>query len=156
MYRHIGVYGICVVNQQLLVVHKKRGPYIYRYDLPGGRMEEHETLLEAVVREFHEETGLDVEVTQSLGLYDFVITRLEKAEHHVAGLYLVTITGGQISAEGDDHDSSGAQWVDIDKLREDIASPLVMKVIRYIQTGKLNLQTVYYQDWLILDAPPNV
>ncbi|WP_410720186.1 hypothetical protein [Brevibacillus sp. SIMBA_076] len=41
--RHIGVYGICVVQQQLLVVTKNRGPYIHRFDLPGGKMEENET-----------------------------------------------------------------------------------------------------------------
>ncbi|NIK77876.1 hypothetical protein FHS15_003014 [Paenibacillus castaneae] len=34
-YRHMGVYGICVVNEQILVIRKILGPYSGKYDLPG-------------------------------------------------------------------------------------------------------------------------
>lgn len=39
------------------------------YSIPGGKLELGETLSEAVVREVHEETGIDVEVTAVVGLY---------------------------------------------------------------------------------------
>lgn len=56
-YRHIGVYGICVIQDQLLVVEEILGPYTGQYDLPGGRLENYESLDEAITREFNEETG---------------------------------------------------------------------------------------------------
>lgn len=34
-FNHFGVYGICQRDGRLLVIHKGRGPYSGRYDLPG-------------------------------------------------------------------------------------------------------------------------
>ncbi|PWW06555.1 NUDIX domain-containing protein [Paenibacillus cellulosilyticus] len=56
-HRHIGVYGICMENNHLLVIRKMCGPYKGRYDLPGGRLENAESLH---IREFREETGSTV------------------------------------------------------------------------------------------------
>lgn len=34
-FNHFGVYGICMREGRLLVIHKGRGAYTGRYDLPG-------------------------------------------------------------------------------------------------------------------------
>ncbi|UOZ07712.1 NUDIX hydrolase [Amycolatopsis sp. WQ 127309] len=39
------------------------------YSIPGGQLELGETLAEAAVREVHEETGIECEVTGVIGLY---------------------------------------------------------------------------------------
>jgi len=39
------------------------------YSIPGGQLELGETLAEAAVREVHEETGIECEVTDVIGLY---------------------------------------------------------------------------------------
>ncbi|OMF00470.1 NUDIX hydrolase, partial [Paenibacillus sp. FSL H7-0331] len=51
-YRHMGVYGISVDNERLLVIRKILGPYTGKFDLPGGRLETMESLELAVKREF--------------------------------------------------------------------------------------------------------
>ena len=56
-HRAFGVYGIYVVDGKLLVINKNGGPYINRFDLPGGSLEEGETLSEAMKRKFLEEKG---------------------------------------------------------------------------------------------------
>ena len=33
---HIGIYGICIIDNKLLCIKKARGPYKNRFDLPGG------------------------------------------------------------------------------------------------------------------------
>ncbi|MCM3629768.1 NUDIX domain-containing protein [Paenibacillus glycanilyticus] len=57
-HRHLGVYGICLNEEKLLVIRKGGGPYFGRYDLPGGTVEANESLVGAMHREFLEETGL--------------------------------------------------------------------------------------------------
>ncbi len=58
MKKCIVASGILVENgKALLVFHEKLGVWLY----PGGHVEEGETPSEAVVREFREETGLEVE-----------------------------------------------------------------------------------------------
>ena len=54
---HFGVYGICYENGKLLCIEKTRGPYQYRFDLPGGSQELGEGLTETLKREVLEETG---------------------------------------------------------------------------------------------------
>ena len=54
---HFGVYGICYENGKLLCIEKTRGPYQYRFDLPGGSQEIGEGLTETLNREVLEETG---------------------------------------------------------------------------------------------------
>jgi 8-oxo-dGTP pyrophosphatase MutT (NUDIX family) len=44
------------------VIHKNGGPYINRFDLPGGTVEPDESLFKAIHREFAEETGITIEV----------------------------------------------------------------------------------------------
>ena len=60
--RRIGVYGICINADGLLVIDKRLGPYRGRYDLPGGSIETGESLFEAMHRELAEETGLCAEI----------------------------------------------------------------------------------------------
>ncbi len=47
-HRAFGVYGIYAKDGKLLVILKNGGPYIHRYDLPGGSLEDGESLQEAM------------------------------------------------------------------------------------------------------------
>ena len=57
---NFGVYGICIKDDQVLVIKKGRGPYKGLYDLPGGRIEFGEKAEEALRREFEEEVSVAV------------------------------------------------------------------------------------------------
>ncbi|EOP11129.1 MULTISPECIES: hypothetical protein [Bacillus] len=49
-HRAFGVYGICIENNNILVIDKIKGPYRSRYDLPGGSLEDGEA---GIYRQFH-------------------------------------------------------------------------------------------------------
>jgi 8-oxo-dGTP diphosphatase len=62
----IGVSGLLFDQSRILLAHRRD---IDWWNLPGGGMELGETVEDAVKREFLEETGLEVEVEQLVGVY---------------------------------------------------------------------------------------
>jgi len=62
----IGVYALIFHEGLVLLAHRRD---IDWWNLPGGGMELEETVDEAVCREVREETGLEVEVEQLVGVY---------------------------------------------------------------------------------------
>jgi 8-oxo-dGTP diphosphatase len=63
----IGVFAIIFDrDKRILCCHRTD---LDLWNLPGGGLDENEAPWQGVVREVHEETGLNVEVTQLAGLY---------------------------------------------------------------------------------------
>ena len=93
----VAVGAVCTHLEQLLLIRRGRGAAAGEWSVPGGRVEWGETLHEAVVRETHEETGLEVVVDRFLGwaerihdpyhyvLLDFAVTALDPTTVPVAG-----------------------------------------------------------------------
>ena len=57
---------------KLLVINKNGGTYKNRYDLPGGSLEEAESLSVAMRREFLEETGFEIDIIKNIGNIGFM------------------------------------------------------------------------------------
>lgn len=153
-HRAFGVYGICVKDGKLLVIDKSGGPYINRFDLPGGSLEESESLVSAMKREFLEETGLDIGIMKHIGTTDFMLQtdwRGLTDIHHIAVYYLVEQIGGAITEplQFEGQDSLGAVWVSEEEVSVENASPLVLKAFDWLNTNDLGLDTNYYLDWKV-------
>ena len=58
--RHLGVYGVIINDNKVLLIKKSRGAYTGQYDLPGGSIEHGEKPSETLKREIMEETGMVV------------------------------------------------------------------------------------------------
>ncbi|HWI64393.1 MAG TPA: NUDIX hydrolase [Symbiobacteriaceae bacterium] len=135
-----GAYGICINNGMILVIHKAKGPYKGRYDLPGGGVEFGESPAEAVAREFLEETGTSVAVKDIVGAFSRVSTFVSDTGtymvelHHMGFLYLVTQieSDAPIKTGPDGLDSLGAVWLPLADVSPDRISPLVAEGLRYI------------------------
>ena len=88
---------------RIVLVKRGHHPMAGQWTLPGGTVEIGETLAAAVVREMREETGLDVEVTSVLHVFD----RIERDEagavrfHHVIIDYLCRAVAGTPCAADD-------------------------------------------------------
>lgn len=154
-HRAFGVYGICVEDGKLLVINKNGGPYINRYDLPGGSLEEGESLSVATKREFLEETGLEVDIKENIGVIDFKLPWLWREfthVHHIAVYYSVNKIGGELSVPEQfvGQDSLGAIWVSEKDVSLDNASPLVLKAFEWLRTNNLGIESETYEAWKIL------
>ncbi len=151
-HRAFGVYGLYLNEGKLLVINKNGGPYINRFDLPGGSLEDAESLTVAMKREFLEETGIEIEVVKNLGVIDFMLPwewREFTHVHHIGVYYLVNKVGGQLITprQFDGQDSLGALWVSENEVTIHNASPLVLKAVEWLKNGELGLDVECYQRW---------
>jgi chloramphenicol 3-O phosphotransferase len=128
----VGVYGVARDGHNILVVVQPRGPYVNRFDLPGGGIEFGETIEQTLHREFLEEVGLDFDsmelMTNLTAQVDMPsIERLPSYTFHQIGLiYAVTgLRGRKSEAVGLEH-----SWVDIRTLRVDAVSPFLWAIIQ--------------------------
>lgn len=60
---------VIVNDEKVLLVRRNGEPFDGKWEFPGGFMEDGETIEETCVREAKEETGLDVEPLEILGVY---------------------------------------------------------------------------------------
>ncbi|WP_038087188.1 NUDIX hydrolase [Tumebacillus flagellatus] len=161
-HRHFGVYGICLDEQseRLLVIRKAAGPYRGRYDLPGGSLDPQESLLEAITREFREETGLHVQVRKTIGTADVLVRfpfRETTHTHHIAVFYEVTPEEQAASAPvsqwlnkpngTEANDSAGLTWVALDEFTDANTSPLVRLALRFVQEDVLSSEMERFEEW---------
>lgn len=102
----------------MVVVLRGGEPLKGEWSLPGGVLETGETLQQGVVREVIEETGLDVEPLNLVGVYDRIIPdSAGKVQfHYVLIDYECRVTGSQLRAGSDVTEAQWARWEEIDRL----------------------------------------
>lgn len=60
-----------IKDKELLMIEEKRDSGINQWNFPSGRIEKNEDIMVAAIREVKEETGLDVELLLTTGVYNF-------------------------------------------------------------------------------------
>lgn len=105
------VDGVVVRGNKILLIKRKNKPFKGKWALPGGFVEYGETVEEAVAREAAEETGLDTEIKQIVGVYSD--PDRDPRGHTISIAYLLSVKGG--TPKGGD-DASDARFFDADEL----------------------------------------
>ncbi|HMD18012.1 MAG TPA: NUDIX hydrolase [Terriglobales bacterium] len=102
-------------NHRVLLVRRGQPPLLGEWSLPGGVLECGETLREAVVREAREETGLIVETSEMLGVYERIIRDDDgRVRYHYVLLdFLCHAVGGDLKAASD---AADVRWFTRDEL----------------------------------------
>ncbi|MCH5286766.1 MAG: NUDIX domain-containing protein [Christensenellaceae bacterium] len=109
--------GGCVFNQAGEVLLQCRGDS-RKWGFPGGAIELGETPEMAVIREVKEETGLDVRVTDLIGICtdsDMTYPNGDKA-HSICIFYELEATGGQLQC--DNLETVGLQYFALEDMPE--------------------------------------
>lgn len=65
----VAVDGILVNKNKIILIKRKNDPFKGYWALPGGRVDDMETVEEALVREMMEETSTKVTIKNILGVY---------------------------------------------------------------------------------------
>jgi mutator protein MutT len=111
----VGVGAVIWRGREVLLVRRKKEPRQGEWSLPGGAQEEGETVMEALLREVREETGLTIAV---LGLVDVVDAMFRDPtgamSHHFTLIdFSARLIAGEAKA-GDD--AAELRWVSLEDL----------------------------------------
>jgi 8-oxo-dGTP diphosphatase len=117
-----GVKGIIRKDDHFLVLVKPDGTF----DLPGGRVEEGETIQSALHREINEETGLNVDIKETVGKWSFP----QKPNFVINGItFACTYLKGTVEL-CDEH--TNYFWVGIDKIQRLTFSREIQRHFKYM------------------------
>ena len=125
----VGVGAVIVQDRRVLLIRRGTAPLLGEWSLPGGVLECGESLRRAAVREAREETGLEVEVVEMLGVYERVtpgdagLTRY----HFVLIDFLCRPVGGNLKAGSD---ASEVRWFTREQLPPLNLAPDASDVLR--------------------------
>ena len=105
----VGVGAVIVHDGCVLLARRGNPPMQGHWTLPGGALELGETLLDGVVREVREETGLVVEPIELVELLDRIHRVDDRIQfHYVIADYLCRVRGGSLQASSD---ADAVRWV---------------------------------------------
>ncbi|WP_144765149.1 NUDIX hydrolase [Curtobacterium sp. 9128] len=111
----LAAYGVVVRDGRVLLA-MQRFPEAGTWALPGGGVEFNETVEDAVVREFMEETGYEVAVDGLLGIRHHVVPAERRMHENgrpmkaVQVVFRVRVTGGELRDEVDGS-TERAAWI---------------------------------------------
>lgn len=120
------VGAVMIDDGRILLIQRERGAYAGMWAVPGGRQRRGETMQEAVRREVREETGLIVEVGDSLWIGDILDPADPPAYHYTVVDFAASAIGGELEA-GDD--AADARWVDLAEVRDLPLTPTMLELL---------------------------
>ncbi len=111
-------------DSKILMIRRKRDPFKGRLVLPGGFVNEGEAVEEAVIRETMEETSLEIEPVEILGVYSD--PRRDPRKHIISVVFVGIIIGGTDNA-GDDAEK--IEWLEMEKIQPNDVAFDHMKIL---------------------------
>ena len=110
--------ALIIEGDRILLVERGREPLKGYWSLPGGVLECGETLKEGIGREVLEETGLVIEASTIVEVFERIIRDAEgKAEYHYVLVdFLCAVSGGTLAAGDDVARAEWLRWPDTKNL----------------------------------------
>jgi len=125
----LGVGAVIVHEGRVALIKRANEPFRGVWSIPGGRVEWGEDSREAAVREAREETGLTVEASELLEVFESVVSDQTNkvVYHHVVLDYFCLVKAGELRAG---EDASEARWAKLEELAGLKVSEGATRIIR--------------------------
>lgn len=118
------VNGILIQDDKILMIKHRMGEGRYFWNVPGGGMKYGSSAPDNLIREFREETGLQVQVNEYLFLHEF----LQPPLHAIELYFSVSVVGGKLELGVDPELDAASQLIsdmqflaveDLEKIRKE-------------------------------------
>jgi ADP-ribose pyrophosphatase YjhB (NUDIX family) len=131
----VGVGGVLVYRNRVLLIRRGGEPLKGEWSIPGGMLELGEELREGARRELKEETGLDVEPLAVLAVFDRIMRKGSRVRYHYVIVdYACKLKGGRL---GPASDVVEARWVRRPDLAQyhltDKATDVVLRAFQFFR-----------------------
>ncbi len=108
------------------------------FDIPGGKIEDGETEVQTCIREFKEETGMDIDNLKCIGNIEIMYPNKSKK------FIMKTYIANKISGDPQEFDDNYSYWLPIKQLTENekrfaITHLLDDDMIKYFESNNLNI-----------------
>lgn len=105
----------CVIqdNNRILMVQEGQGVEKELWNIPSGRLENKEKILNAAIREVEEETGYKISISGLLGVYNFISINDDQV---IMFCYIGEVVGG--SLRYDNNEIINVKWLSFDEIAE--------------------------------------
>lgn len=101
-------------NTEVLLINRKNEPFVDKWALPGGFVDQDEDLEKAAIRELFEETGIKINSLSQLRA--FGKPHRDPRGHMISVAFTGTTNDSDVAKAGDD--AADAQWFPINALPE--------------------------------------
>ena len=129
-HRHLGVYGLIIEDDKILLIKKANGPYKGKLDLPGGSIEFGEKPEDTLKRETEEETGIMIDKYTLFDANSVINLYLKIKEQHMGIFYKILSYKGDIKKEinldNNNDDSLGSEFYIINDLKKEQLSKIAI------------------------------
>lgn len=103
-------------EEEILVVKRKRNPFKDELAIPGGFVNENETVEQAAVREIMEETALPIRLKEILGVYSD--PKRDPRKHIITTVFIGEIIGNKKIEPVAGDDASAIKWISIGSISD--------------------------------------
>ena len=132
----VSSYGILIKDSKLLLIQDKNSK---TWEFPGGGLEKGESKEEGLVREFFEETGLEVDPSKIKFFKDFqdyfYSTLYKQAWNSLRHFYSVEVTKGDLLKEGNSDDTVASGYFNKEEVESLKIKPKIRALIQEVFTG---------------------
>jgi 8-oxo-dGTP pyrophosphatase MutT (NUDIX family) len=142
-------FALVVVRQgdRFLLVHERK--HGGGWNLPAGRVERGESLVDGACREALEETGVPVRLTGLLRIEHTLV----RTGARVRAIFLAEPQGSVPPKSVPDDESLGAAWVSLEELKTlSLRAPEVAEILKYVSAGA----SIYPLDLIESEGAPFV
>lgn len=102
MKRYTGKTATAIIpfaKEKIVLIKRNTVPFKGYWGLPGGRMDQGETIEQTVIREVKEETGFDVEIVRKIGEYVEKGIMDDVDYEYYPTCFLVKVVGGEMKRQ---------------------------------------------------------
>jgi 8-oxo-dGTP diphosphatase len=126
----LAVTGSFIIDKGKVLLIKfndKKGSWSGKWSVPGGKVEFGERVIDAVMREAKEETGLDVEPTELISVDEAIVG---EEKHYIFLNFVCEVKGGTL---GHGSDAAAIGWFSKDDLGKiELNHPSIERALRKI------------------------